>query len=299
MVKVLVIGASGFVGQEVALELRRRGHEVWGLVRDPAKAQALRIGEVQVVKGDADQKASYEELVKKVDVIINAAQDLSRGTALDQTIFDNVTAALENAGGEKKLFISTSGGLVYENSTEPLTEDSPLSKLPFVQARVKVEQEVTSSKVVHGVVVRPPMIIGGRQGRWSVYFEQAEKEGKLSIYGTGENIIAFVHIQDLAEGYARIVEAKRDTVSGQFFHFAHPGRITLKEVALLFAEGAGVSNPKVETGLPWKLAFYDVNIWFDSSKAKRVLGWTPTHILPRDGKVLYESWKAQGIPAHW
>ncbi len=48
-----------FQGQAVALELRRRGHLVFGLVRDAAKATELRKGEVELVVGDISKPGSY------------------------------------------------------------------------------------------------------------------------------------------------------------------------------------------------------------------------------------------------
>eukprot|EP00026_Physarum_polycephalum_P009546 Phypoly_transcript_09674.p1 GENE.Phypoly_transcript_09674~~Phypoly_transcript_09674.p1 ORF type:complete len:300 (+),score=45.67 Phypoly_transcript_09674:469-1368(+) len=298
--KVLVIGAAGNVGQEVAINLRKRGLQVWGLVRNvsPEKVVDLLRGEVHVIQGDVSKPATFEEIAKNVDVIINATKDFSSGLALDEIAYQSITQILQNTSGPKKLVIFTSGGLVYENSTNALTEDSPPPSVPFMLPRLKVEQNVMHSKVFNGVVVRCPTLIGGSRGHWTVFYQQAIK-GKVEVSGTGENVISFIHIEDLADGYAKIVEAESSAVTGQIFHFAEPARLTLRDVAKIYAEGAGHPDAKIEVGHPWPNPLYDVNMWFDVSKAKRVLGWTPNHQLARDTKVIFQAWKTYNVEPKW
>jgi nucleoside-diphosphate-sugar epimerase len=73
--KIFVTGASGFIGEEVALGLRRAGHEVWGLVRDPKKAANLAQNEIHVVIGDLSDRNSYRQWCEHCNVIIHCAAD--------------------------------------------------------------------------------------------------------------------------------------------------------------------------------------------------------------------------------
>ena len=72
--KVFVTGATGFVGQAVVGELRRRNHEVVGLVRDAHKGQALEQCAVTFLVGDMFKPESYEGAVPTVDAVIHTAQ---------------------------------------------------------------------------------------------------------------------------------------------------------------------------------------------------------------------------------
>lgn len=58
---VFVTGASGFIGEEVALGFRRAGHRVYGLVRSPEKAAWLAFNEITPVVGDLLKPGSYIE----------------------------------------------------------------------------------------------------------------------------------------------------------------------------------------------------------------------------------------------
>ncbi|CAZ83209.1 unnamed protein product [Tuber melanosporum] len=75
MVKVFVLGSSGFIGFAVALALRRNGHRVYGLVRDPAKVPNLAKHEITPVIGDVLQPSSWTSVIESegIDVIVDSS----------------------------------------------------------------------------------------------------------------------------------------------------------------------------------------------------------------------------------
>jgi putative NADH-flavin reductase len=66
-----VFGATGNVGQRVAAEALRRGHEVTGVVRDPNAVQSPD-PRVRLVKGDATNAESVAQLVRGADAVVSA-----------------------------------------------------------------------------------------------------------------------------------------------------------------------------------------------------------------------------------
>ena len=72
--RVLVTGATGFVGSAVVRALRAEGHEVHGLVRDPVRAGSVAATGAVVHRGNMLDPASYVPLVTDVDAVIHAAQ---------------------------------------------------------------------------------------------------------------------------------------------------------------------------------------------------------------------------------
>ena len=76
MSKVLVIGATGYIGRALALSLLRSGHyTVYGLARNPEKAALLASLEIVPVVGDVSNSAEYLSLVSSehIDVVVDVA----------------------------------------------------------------------------------------------------------------------------------------------------------------------------------------------------------------------------------
>jgi len=147
------------------------------------------------------------------------------------------------------------------------------------------------------------MVVGGEYGHWTTYFEQAEKTGKVKVFGDGNNLIGYGHIDDLVDGIAAVVEAESKLVSGEIFNvteFDKDKKVTMKDIAVAFARGAGRPNVEVEL-VPWEpnWAFFDIHIWLDSSKITRVLGWKARHSVMDDTKPLYDAWKQSNKPGVW
>src|SRR6266513_288118 len=69
--KLVLFGATGNVGQRIAAEALRRGHEVVGVVRDPEAVQPPD-PRVRLVKGDATRADSVANVVKGADAVVSA-----------------------------------------------------------------------------------------------------------------------------------------------------------------------------------------------------------------------------------
>ncbi|MFL5500108.1 MAG: NAD(P)-dependent oxidoreductase [Gemmatimonadaceae bacterium] len=69
--KLVVFGATGNVGQRVAAEALRRGHEVTGVVRDPDAVQSPP-PRVRLVKGDATNAESVAQVARGADAVVSA-----------------------------------------------------------------------------------------------------------------------------------------------------------------------------------------------------------------------------------
>lgn len=296
MVKnVLVIGALGFVGKTVALALRKEGHHVTGVIRNGERSNELLSHEVNVVVAAGPEFPKYEKEFQQADVVIVTIQDFTGGEA--ETI--KVLLSAKNIHADKKkVVVYTSGGLALKPSKEKLNEDSPLTDHPMLQSRLNNEKAVLSSKDVHGVVVRPSMVYGGNKGHFFLHFQQGE-QGKVTVFGNGENFFTAVHYLDLANGYVKIVEADPNVVNAQIFHFADGEKYTTLEIAKAFAGAAGYHGP-IETGAPWAIPLLDTYLWYGYEKVEKVLGWKPTRkSLLDEAGILYKAWKASGVPANW
>ena len=112
--KIVLFGATGNVGRRVAVEALSRGHEVVGVVRDPAAVDAPD-SRVRLVKGDATKANSVGELVPEADAVVSAISPRpnSRGLAAPSLVENAraVIAGLRRAGVKRVLFVGGAGSL--------------------------------------------------------------------------------------------------------------------------------------------------------------------------------------------
>jgi len=112
--KIVLFGATGNVGRRVAAEALSRGHEVVGVIRDPAAAPAAD-ARVRLVKGDATRADSVAEVVKGAEAVVSAISPRpnARGLAAPSLV-ENARAiitGLRRAGVKRVLFVGGAGSL--------------------------------------------------------------------------------------------------------------------------------------------------------------------------------------------
>ena len=107
--KIVLFGATGNVGRRVAAEVLSRGHEVVGVVRDPA-AGAASDARVRLVKGDATNEDSVAESVRGADAVVSAISPRPNGRGLAApSLVQN--ARVGRTGVKRVLFVGGAGSL--------------------------------------------------------------------------------------------------------------------------------------------------------------------------------------------
>jgi len=109
--KVIVLGASGFIGLPAAQALVRAGHVVYGLTRSASKAKQLAAEEIIPVVGNYDDIAVWSHLIPSLDAVIDAVGGAELKT-LSTTILNATAEAaqrLRPAHAPKLAYIYTSG----------------------------------------------------------------------------------------------------------------------------------------------------------------------------------------------
>lgn len=112
--KILLFGATGNVGRQVAAEALRRGHQVVGVVRDPAAVTAPTPG-VTLVKGDATSADSIVSLTNGIDAVVSAISPRpnARGLAAPSLVVNAraMISALQRSVSKRMLFVGGAGSL--------------------------------------------------------------------------------------------------------------------------------------------------------------------------------------------
>ncbi|MBU6493658.1 MAG: NAD-dependent epimerase/dehydratase family protein [Burkholderiales bacterium] len=221
--RVLITGASGFVGSAVIRAALARGHRVRALVRAASPRDNLRGLDVELVEGDMRDAASMDKALSGVGILLHVAADY-RLWASDPA--DIMRANLEGTrtvmqaalrqGVERIVYTSSVATLRVQGASAPVTESAPadeqqtigIYKRSKVAAERLVEQMI-ARQGLPAVIVNPSTPIGPRDikptptGR--IIVEAAL--GKIPAFvDTGLNL---AHVDDVAEGHLLALERGR------------------------------------------------------------------------------------------
>ena len=272
--KILVLGATGYLGSAITEHLLALGHQVVAVQRasDPVDTRT------EVRAGDLAVPATLSAAVTPdIDAVVHAAAPLGdwgvEGSA--------VQAMIDRLAGDK-VFLYLSGTWVLGASTTgvaaALDETSAPNPIALVRGRETVESLVRRSAVT-GVVLRPGIGYGRGGGIPGLMVNLAREHGQGRVIGTRSTTWPMVHVDDLA----RLAElAIRGGTPGKVLHgVAHPAVpvADLAAAADLAAGGTGVATA-------WDLRDAGRHLGADFAEAlatsqvvraghARELGWAP------------------------
>ena len=280
--RILVCGATGYLGSHIAAAAKAKGHQVSGLARSAASADKLRATGVEPVSGDLTDVASILPSLSDVDAVISIAQLM-----LDEE-HAAAKAMLERMEGTGKTFILTSGtGLISQKtdgnwSEDSFAEDDPFVPSKYIGARLETETMVRSfaDRGVRAMVMRPPLMWGnGGCKTIENLYASAAKTGAVCYLGAGLNLYSNVHVEDMAEAFMLALEKG---VSGALYHCVS-GEENYRSIAEAIARHLGVSTRSIsfaEAVEIWDkftaLIGFSVCSRSRSPRARRELGWTPS-----------------------
>ena len=277
--RILVTGASGYIGSAVCEALRANGHQVVALARSATKMAAMEALGFEAISGDLTDLPSLRAAAESAEAVVHAAMSDGAGAgAVDRAA---VEAMLDALSGSGKPFVYTSGVWVYGDTQGRIAgEVSMLRPADRVAWRPAVEDMVLEAKSrgMAGMVLRPGIVFGRGGGFVGMMFQQARAERKVSVAGDGENHWSSIHVDDLADLYARAVA---HPAAGELFVACGGTPQPVRKIALAVTKACGIEG-KVER-LPMDRAREVFGPVADcmamdqkvaSTKATRFFGWT-------------------------
>jgi len=301
--RLLVTGASGFIGGVVCRRALEHGHEVTALVR----RQGSEPPGTQAVFGDLGPDGGLEEAVARAcpECVVHLAAEIASQR-------DGAKVAEVNVGGTRRLldaclapaarpteagterrpalprFVFSSTVVTGDARGELLTEDSRLPvETPYGRSKQECERMVLDSGLP-AVVIRPSHVYG--PGGW--YGEELvprlRQPGRLAVIGSGANLWDVVHVEDVAA--AILLAAEADAAAGRVYHVVDDEPITFYDFMALTASELGVGRPRripapVARVVAGRNAVDAVVRSARSSNAriKGELGWEPRFPTAREG----------------
>ncbi len=312
--RVLVTGATGFLGSHLVDRLAERGDEVRALVRPTSDTAHLRAKAVELVTGDVARAATLPAVMEGVDVVYHAAamvgdwgpwRDFEQATI---TGTRNVFRTAAAAGVPRVLHVSTDGVYAFSALRGRVTESSTLERnfgwLDYYRRSKSAAERIARRYMRSGrtgvTIVRPGFLLGERDRSIFPGVVEFLESNTAAYLGDGNNRLPYVYAGDVAE--ACILGATREEATGRIYNVASDEKVTQRSLFEAVAAASGLKPPARAVPFPvvyaaaflmeaWcalngrrsrpSLTRFSVNVLAldyreDCSRIRRELGWEPT-----------------------
>jgi nucleoside-diphosphate-sugar epimerase len=277
--RVFVTGASGFIGSAVVPELIAAGHQVIGLARSDASAQAVEAAGARPHRGDIEDLDSLRAGAASADGVIHLAfnhdfNDYSGAAETDQRAIDALGEVL--AGSDRPLVVTS--GLAGFALGRPMTEDDAVSA-DSPRFSEQAALAFTSRGVRVSVLRLPPSVHGeGDHGFVPRLIDIAREKGVAAFPGDGSNRWPAVHRFDAAQLFRLALES---APAGARLHAIGDEGVAVRDIAAAIGGHLGlpVTSVAPETAFEhfgWLGAFFSLDVPASSAITRELLGWQAT-----------------------
>lgn len=282
MVKVLITGVNGFIGNHLIAAFLQKNWHVTGV----GGTQASTIEHNRFIYLDGGIKSLSKENIKNIDYIFH----LAFTTNIPNSIEYPIETTKENIGNmirlldlscraEVKKFIFVSSASLYGNNTTPWKEEmTPDPIEPYSWQKLSCEYACRMWMKRYGlptVILRLFQVFGENQrGDTAIaLFWQMKKAGKaLTLTNAGSKLSPkslerdFVYVGDVADALEKAAESKR-TGQGEVINIGSGKTTSIEDIAMIIGDNI-VWIPKRDYEVEKHQA--------DIIKAKQLLNWNPT-----------------------
>jgi len=279
--RIFVTGATGFIGSALVPELIQAGHQVLGLTRSAAGAEALKAAGAEVLHGNLEDLDSLRKGAADSDGVVHLAfnHDFSRF----QKNCEDDRAAIQAIGevllGSNRPFVITSGTAIAENvDGKPSTEDGPTAAWNPRSASEAATKELTARRVNTSVVRLAQIHDTRKQGLVPYLLAATRQKGAAAYIGDGSNRWPAAHVSDTARLYRLAIDKAEP---GAIYHAVGEEGITMKAVVEAHARGLkvpviSIKPEEAEAHFGWLARFAGHDMPSSSAITQQKLSWKPT-----------------------
>jgi nucleoside-diphosphate-sugar epimerase/predicted dehydrogenase len=237
--RVLVTGASGYIGSEVVNKLVEEGFYVRAFLRPLSKTNSLERLGVEIVYGDITDPTALRRAMEGIDVVMHLAaslrgpQDFVVHCATEGT--KNVAEVAGINGVKRVIYMSSMSVYDYAKlrDGDVISEESPLEEQPEKRGAYSLaKREAEKIALSHltdlspsWTIVRPSMVVGKGS---NVFSPAGVKVGNLLlVFGSPGKHLRLIHVEDVATALADMIG--RPATTGRVYTISSAGELTLRE----------------------------------------------------------------------
>ncbi len=299
--RYLVTGGAGFIGSHLCERLLNLGNEVVVLdnfsTGNETNLSGLK-GKVQIIKSELLDKVKTEKYLKDCDFVVHLAAAVGVLNIVNKplqslkTNLQGTEIVMEAADKYNKPVLLASTSEIYGKNTKvPLGEEDdrivghPLkSRWSYSEAKAVDESLAYFYYLENKLPVRIVRFfntVGPRQvGNYGMvvprFISAALKNQPLQVYGNGDQIRCFCHVEDAVRALLLVMDSKKTI--GEVFNVGNNQQISIMELAKKVIEltGSTSSIEKIAYEKAYPEGFEDMQRRVpDISKINQVLGWSP------------------------
>jgi UDP-glucose 4-epimerase len=296
--KAVILGASGFIGVNLADLLARRGYDLTCFSRRPSpywpEGATVILGDLSapppVLLGAMEDAVVFH--------LTSTTRPSNATTGAASEINDNVAATLDLLEASKDVprrwVFASSGGTVYgQTGVERISEDHPNRPISsYGITKLAIERYFDLYHILHGldyVTARisnpygPFQSATTGQGLIAALFDRISRDKAVEIWGDGENVRDYIYIEDAVEALNLLAERGR---TAEVYNVGSGSGASVNELVEKIA--AMLGRPAALVHTPARGVDVRRNV-LDTTKIGRELGWHPTVSLS-EGLLLTRNW---------
>ena len=243
--RVLVTGATGFVGREVVQELLKRGHEVRALVRRRSEKKFKNEKRVEIFSGDCLLPETVAPATEGCDAVIHLVGIIrefpGRGVTFERVhvqATQNLVDQAKALGVRRYLHMSSLGA-------RPEPAD------PYHVTNFRADEYVRASGLAY-TIFRPSVIYGPRDHSINLFVRQIQRLNFFPIIGDGQYQLQPVPVDTVAQAFALALELPR--TENRIYDVGGPEPLTFDEIIDTIAEVLGRRIKKIHQPV-WCMRF--------------------------------------------
>jgi nucleoside-diphosphate-sugar epimerase len=307
---LLITGATGLVGQNLARRAADAGYNVLAMVRANSDRGALDGVPVRFVEGDLSKPETLPAALADADVVVNAAAHVGdwgppeKYRAINVVALEHMLIAVERQGRLRRWIQISSQGVYPKGHHFGTDETVPPDLSSFDgYTQTKAESEVVVNRHVkeHGlpaVILRPGFIYGPGERHALTRVVEKIQTGKMKLLGPGDRLLNNTYVGNLCDAIMLAIE--KPGIDGETFNIRDERLVTREEFVHTIADYLQKPYPR---HVPERIAriavgpieaiarlrgrqtpplltraqikFLTLNLDFSIEKAKRVLGYRP------------------------
>jgi len=313
--KVLVTGAGGFIGSHLSENLISLGGDVTAFVRynsrnDIGQLEKLpeeKISQLNIIAGDLRDPDAVRKAVEDVDIIFHLGSLIGIPYSyvhpmevIDTNVKGTTNVLIAAKENDVEKIIHTSTSEVYGTARYvPIDEKHPLQgQSPYSASKIGADMVATSfykSYELPIAIIRPFNTYGPRQSARAVIptiIMQSLSQKVIQI-GAMHPTRDFTFVTDMVYGFIRVAEEKKSI--GEVINIGSGFEISINElIEKILKLSKSKAIRKIDRKRIRPKNSEVERLWADSTKAKKILGWTPSIKLD-DGLKMTIQWLSEHI----